>query len=186
MKTGLVLVDFQNDYFPGGRMELDAVEAAAANAAGLLSVFRRRQWPVFFIQHIATGENAAFFLPGTSGVEIHASLQPAPGEVRVHKHHPNSFRETSLQAELEKTAVVKLVICGAMSHMCIDATTRAAADLSFECIVVADACATRDLQFGSDTIPAGQVHGAFMAALGAAYARITTYQELSREFATGA
>ena len=182
MKTGLVLVDFQNDYFPGGRMELTGVEAAAARAADLLALFRQRQWPAFFVQHVATGENASFFLPDTRGVEIHASLTTAPGDVLIRKHYPNSFRETPLQSALENASVVKLVICGAMSHMCIDATTRAAADLCFECIVVADACATRDLQFGNDTIPAAQVHGAFMAALGAAYARITTFDELSREF----
>jgi nicotinamidase-related amidase len=182
MKTALVLVDFQNDYFPGGRMELAGVEAAAAKAADLLALFRKQRWPVFFVQHIATGENASFFLPDTRGVEIHASLQPASGEALVRKHYPNSFRETPLQTALEDANVVRLVICGAMSHMCIDATTRAAADLNFECIVVADACATRDLQFGRDAIPAGQVHGAFMAALGAAYARITTCDELSRQF----
>ncbi len=184
MKTGLILVDFQNDYFPGGRMELNGVEAAAAKAADLLALFHDQQWPVFFVQHIATGENAAFFLPDTKGVEIHASLQPAAGDRLIRKNYPNSFRDTSLQTALENAAVVKLVICGAMSHMCIDATTRAAADLNFECIVAADACATRDLQFGGDTIPAGQVHGAFMAALGAAYARIKTVDELSRELLT--
>ena len=150
-------------------------------AAELLGLFRKLKLPVFFIQHIATGENASFFLPDTPGVEIHPSLQPAPDEVLIRKHYPNSFRETPLQTALEDASVIKLVICGAMSHMCIDATTRAAADLNFECIVVADACATRDLQFGSETIPAGQVHGAFMAALGAAYARITTFEELSKE-----
>ena len=181
MKTALLLVDIQNDYFPGGKMELTGVEAAAAKAADLLNLFREKNWPVFFVQHIAAGENASFFLPDTNGVEIHASLQKGPGDVIIHKHFPNSFRETDLQTQLENLDVVRLVICGAMSHMCIDATTRAAADLRFECIVVADACATRDLQFGSDAIPAGQVHGAFMAALGAAYARVTTFEELSRE-----
>ena len=119
--------------------------------------------------------------PDTSGVEIHASLQKQPGDVLIHKNFPNSFRETPLQTKLEEVNVVRLVICGAMSHMCIDATTRAAADLRFECIVVADACATRDLQFGSDTIAAAQVHGAFMAALAAAYARVATFDELSKE-----
>ncbi len=182
MKTGLVLVDIQNDYFPGGRMELEGIEAAAAKAADLLILFRNKGWPVFFVQHIATGQNASFFLPDTTGVEFHASLKPAPGEILIRKHYPNSFRETTLQSELDSASVIRLVICGAMSHMCIDATTRAAADLRFECIVTADACATRDLRFGSDTIPAGQVHGAFMAALGAGYARIATFDELAREF----
>ena len=181
MNTGLILVDLQNDYFPSGRMQLAGIEAAAAKAAGLLGLFREHNWPVFFIQHIATGENASFFLPDTAGVEIHPSLQPTPGEVLIRKHYPNSFRETNLQAALEDACVVKLVICGAMSHMCIDATTRAAADLNFECTVIADACATRDLQFGDESIPSEQVHGAFMAALGAAYARIASSEELTQE-----
>ena len=76
MKTGLLLVDIQNDYFPGGRMELAGVEAAATKAGHLLRLFRKKKWPVFFIQHIAAGQNASFFLPDTRGVEIHASLTP--------------------------------------------------------------------------------------------------------------
>ena len=184
MKTGLLLVDIQNDYFPGGRMELTGIETAAARAADLLKLFRRKTWPVFFIQHIAADEDAAFFRPFSPGAEIHPSLQPEPGEVMIRKHYPNSFRQTLLQSELENASVDKLVICGAMSHMCIDATARAAADLSFECIVVEDACATRELRFGEKTIPAGHVHGAFMAALAAAYARVMTLDALVRELNT--
>ena len=65
-----------------------------------------------------------------------------------------------------------------MSHMCIDATTRAAADLGFECVVIHDACATRDLEFQGKPVAAEAVHGSFMAALGAAYARVISYNEL--------
>ena len=65
-----------------------------------------------------------------------------------------------------------------MSHMCIDATTRAAFDLGFTCRVAHDACATRALVFGSGTVPAAQVHAAFMAALSAAYAQVLTTADL--------
>ena len=65
-----------------------------------------------------------------------------------------------------------------MSHMCIDATTRAAFDLGFACRVADDACATRALAFGSVSVPAAQVHAAFMAALSAAYAQVLTTAEL--------
>jgi nicotinamidase-related amidase len=61
--------------------------------------------------------------------------------------------------------------------MCIDATTRAAADLGFQCIVVHDACAAKDLTFGGVVIPAAQVHGAFMAALTPLYARVCSLKE---------
>jgi nicotinamidase-related amidase len=70
------------------------------------------------------------------------------------------------------------VIAGAMSHMCIDATTRAAFDHGFKCTVAADACATRALEFGGRTIPARDVHAAFMAALAMPYARISSTDDI--------
>ena len=95
----------------------------------------------------------------------------------IQKHFPNSFRETRLLEELKKAEIKRVVICGAMSHMCIDATTRAAADFGFACVVVHDACATRSLEFGDKTISAGEVHGSFMAALGPAYAKVLSLDE---------
>ena len=177
MKTALLLVDIQNDYFPGGAMELAEPEQAARNAARLLNAFREKGRPVFHVRHVSLGAGAAFFLPDTEGARIHASVQPLSGEQVVEKNFPNSFRETALEGLLRQAAVTDLVICGAMSHMCIDATTRAAADLGFACTVVQDACTTRDLEFAGRTIAAAEVHGAFMAALGAAYAQIVSVEE---------
>jgi nicotinamidase-related amidase len=172
MKTGLLIVDMQNDYFPGGKMELAGINEAALKAEKLLMLFRENQWPRFHVQHVALQDQATFFLPDTPGVAIHERVKPLPGEMVITKHFPNSFRETRLGEALEKEKIQRLVICGAMSHMCIDATTRAAADLGYECVVIQDACATRDLQFGEQAIPARQVHGAFMAALGSVYAKV--------------
>src|SRR4030067_1085416 len=56
-------------------------------------------------------------------------------------------------------------IAGMMTHMCVDATARAASDFGFQVIVAEDACATRDLKYGDTTIPAEHVHKAFLAAL---------------------
>ena len=177
MQTALILVDIQNDYFPGGHMELVRINEASANARDLLSLFRENQWPIFHVQHIATSDSATFFLPNTVGVEIHDSIKPFPNELVIQKHYPNSFRETRLQEELKKVGIKRVVICGAMSHMCIDATTRAAADLGFKCIVIHDACATKSLRFGDKTISAEEVHGSFMAALGLAYAKVLSLSE---------
>jgi nicotinamidase-related amidase len=178
MKTALLLVDIQNDYFPGGALELVGMEAAAAKAGELLRACRRLDWPIFHVQHLARRPGATFFLPGTSGAEIHPAVKPLPGETVLTKNYPNSFRETGLTELLRSAGIDDLVIAGAMSHMCIDATTRAAADLSFRCTVVHDACAARDLVFDGEVIPAAQVHGAFMAALGMLYARVWSLGEL--------
>ena len=177
MKTGLILVDVQNDYFAGGRMELDGMDAAGEKAGQLLTFFRDKQWPTFHIQHISNYEGATFFLPDTKGVEIHAAVKPHPDESVIQKHYPNSFRSTPLLDELKNAGVKNLVICGAMSHMCIDATTRAAADFGFGCTVIHDACATRNLDFGNKKILAQDVHASFMAALGSAYARVLGFNE---------
>ena len=74
--------------------------------------------------------------------------------------------------ELQRLKVEEVVICGAMTHMCIDTTVRAAFDLGFRCLVVSDACATRNLEFDGVAIGAPQVHAAFMAALSSAFAQV--------------
>lgn len=181
MKTALILVDLQNDYFTGGQMELVGMDEASTKAGQLLSHFRENELSTFHIQHIATNPDAGFFLPNTEGAELHDSIKPLPGETIVQKHFPNSFRETTLAEELGKAKIDRVVICGAMSHMCIDATTRAAADSGLECVLVHDTCATRDLEFEGRTIPAREVHDSFMASLGWAYAKTLTLEEFVSE-----
>ena len=174
MSTALILIDIQKDYFPGGRMELVGSTEAADAAARLLATFRKASWPVYHIQHISAQPGATFFLPGTAGVEIHHSVTPLPDEPVVSKHYPNSFRETNLLEIIRQSGVDSILFCGMMTSMCVDATVRAAFDLGFSCTVAEDACAAPDLTFNGDTIPARQVHGAFLAALGAVYAKIRT------------
>lgn len=178
MTSGLILVDFQNDYFPGGSMELVGMEDAVFNAHMILSQHRKMNLPVFHVQHLALRPGSTFFLPGTAGVEIHSLVAPCDEETVVQKHFPNSFRDTPLQDILETENISELIICGAMSHMCIDATTRAAFDLGFNCSVAEDACATRDLVFQGKTIAAADVHASFMAALSSPYANVISSKDI--------
>ena len=172
MKTGLILIDIQNDYFPGGNMELVAMERAAQNAGLLLKKFREKQFAVFHIQHVSKRPGATFFLPGTKGVEIHKSVAPKPDEVIIEKYYPNAFRDTDLLGAIKRSGVDEVVICGAMTHMCVDATTRAAFDLGFRCTVIEDACATRNLEYKGILVEASKVQAAFMAALAVPYAKV--------------
>ena len=172
MKTALVLIDIQNDYFTGGAMELVGMEAAAANAAALLAKFRGAKELVVHVQHLNIRVGSTFFRPGTPGVEINAAVAPLPGEKVVPKHLPNGFRDTVLLETLRAGRISKVLFCGAMSHMCVDATVRAAFDWSFECMVAADACATRDLVFAGRGVAAADVQAAFMAALAAVYGKV--------------
>ena len=145
MSRALVIVDIQNDYFPGGAHPLVGPEAAAANAQQLLEAFRASGEPLFHVQHVWDAPDAAFMRPGTAGVEIHESVAPAAGEPVIQKANPNSFLDTPLEAELRARGVEHVVVCGMMTSMCVDATVRAAVDLGFEATVAHDACATCDL-----------------------------------------
>lgn len=178
MTRALLLIDIQNDYFPGGAMPLAGAEAAAAGAARLLAHHRQRGLPVIHVQHIATRPGATFFLPGTPGAGIHPSVAPAPGELLVRKHYPNSFRETGLLAHLRDAGITHLTMAGMMTHRCIDTTVRAATDLGFDCTLAGDACATRDLEFRGMMVPAAQVQAAFLAALDGVFARVFNTSEL--------
>ncbi len=181
MKQALLLIDIQNDYFPGGAMELAGSPEAAAQAAGLLAAFRRRSLPVIHVQHLADRPGATFFLPGTAGAGLHRSVPPLPGEPVFQKHFPNAFRDTPLLRHLREAGITRLVIAGMMTHMCIDTSTRAAADLGFECVLAGDACATRALAFGGTTVPAEQVQAAFLAALDGTFAQVATAASLCAE-----
>ncbi len=177
MNQGLLLVDIQNDYFPGGAMEL-AGSAEAGNRGGeLLDAFRRKSLPVIHIHHISLRQGATFFLPNTKGVQIHESVAPMEGEAVFQKHFPNSFRETPLLDHLRQKQISRLIIAGMMTHMCIDTTVRAAADLGFQCLLAQDACATRSLSFGGAIVPAEQVQTAFLAALNGSFARVLPVKE---------
>ena len=178
MHDCLILVDLQNDYFPGGTMELVGIEEAAANAQALLNEFRKKKAHIIHIQHISARPGATFFLPETDGAKINQLVTPHADETVIVKNFPNSFRGTSLLEILKKEMTDQLVICGAMSHMCIDATTRAAFDLGFSCNVAEDACATKDLVFKGRTIQASAVHASFMAALSVPYATVISTNEI--------
>jgi nicotinamidase-related amidase len=180
MTTALLLIDIQNDYFPGGKMELEGSFEASQKAGKILAGFREKQLPLVHMQHLATRPGATFFVPDTEGVKIHENVAPLPGEVVIQKNFPNGFRNTPLLDFLKEKQVDEVVVCGMMTHMCVDATTRAAFDYGFACTVIHDACATRALTFGQQTVPAAQVHAAFLAALGFVYARVLSAAEFLR------
>jgi nicotinamidase-related amidase len=182
MTTALLLIDIQSDYFPGGNMELEGSLEASLKARDMLAFFRQKNLPVVHIQHVATRPGAIFFLPGTEGVEIHPNVAPLPGEVIFQKSYPNSFRGTPLLDHLRDNKVDHVVVCGMMTHMCVDATVRAAFDYNLNVTVVHEACATRTLTFQDQTIPAAQVQGAFLSALSFLYARVVSVREVLRTF----
>ncbi|MEO8401477.1 MAG: cysteine hydrolase family protein [Gammaproteobacteria bacterium] len=184
MNTALLLIEFQNDYFPNGRMPLEKSVETCQKAQEALQMYRAKQLPVIHVQQISTRPDAVFFLPCTKGVEFHSSVQPLRNETIVKKHYPNSFKDTTLLNHLIKNQINHLIIAGMMTHLCVDATVRAAYDLGFGCTVLHDACATKNLEFNNMIIPAQSVHNAFLAALQPLYGNVISVKELLQNIGT--
>ncbi|MFM6971979.1 MAG: cysteine hydrolase family protein [Rhodoluna sp.] len=178
MTKALLVIDIQNDYFPGGKMELVGSVEAAKNAALIQQHFRSQGLPIIHVQHIAIKPNATFFLPNTEGVKIYDSVKPVGEEQTITKHFPNAFRETELKATLERLQITDLTVVGMMTHMCIDTSVRAASDLGFKVSLVGDACATKNLTFDGLEVTAENVQAAYLAAIDGSFATVVKTENL--------
>lgn len=185
MTTALLLINIQNDYFPNGRMPLEKSTETSLKAQEILQAYRAKQKPVIHVQHISTRPDATYFLPCTKGIEFHTSVQPTKNETIIKKHYPNSFKDTALLNYLNNHNINHLVIGGMMTHLCIDATVRAAYDLGFTCTVLHDACTTQNLEFNGTIIAAQTVQNAFMAALQPTYANVLSVREALQSVSSG-
>jgi len=173
----LIIVDIQQFYFEDGLMPLDGSLEAARAAHRVLERFRANGWPVIHVQHLPEGRSEPGQDVEPEAYRIRPEVAPKPGEVVIGKHFANAFRDTRLEQEIQRMGVETLVIVGMQTHMCLEATTRAAADLGYQVTVLGDACATRDLSYGGTTVPAALVHASTLASLQGAYAKVETTEE---------
>jgi len=145
MKKALLLIDLQNDYFPGGLFPLwntddtltaikDAVRRA--RAAGVL---------VVHVQHVASPEAgiAPFFNAGTEGARIHPDiLAAAPDAPIVIKHFADSFFKTDLEKVLCEHEVGELLVCGMMTQNCVTHTAISKSAEKYKVSMLTDCCTT--------------------------------------------
>jgi nicotinamidase-related amidase len=169
-KTALLIIDVQEFYFPGGRMQLENPEIAGMNAGLLLDHFRKSEMPVYHVRHN--------FEPGGN---IHPYVKPMGDEAVISKDQVNAFVDTELLEMMQGDSVEQVVICGMQTHMCVEAAVRAAHDYGFSCLLVSDACATRALQYEEHIIPAKNVHYSTLNSLQGTYARIITTDAIIKE-----
>lgn len=141
-RQALLVIDIQNDYFPGGRYELWEAENTLVRIVSSISQARERKLPIFLIQHVGS-ENSPFFTPGSTGADIHPRLLAAAPEAPIIvKRHADSFLETSLAASLAEHAVNELLICGMMTQNCVTFSALSRQAEGYAIKVLADCCTT--------------------------------------------
>lgn len=154
IKTALLIVDIQNFYFPGESPGLVNAESASTIAKEVLQIFRDKKQLVIHVRH-----------KSNKGFEIHKNVEPISNEKVITKEEINSFQKTDLLEYLRSNDINRIVIIGMQTQMCVEAAVRAAHDFGFECIIVQDACATRDVKFGNKIVKAEYVQTSILATI---------------------
>jgi nicotinamidase-related amidase len=165
VKTALLIIDVQDFYFPGGKSALVNPQAAADKADMLLAYFREKGMPVIHIKHESKTQS-----------DIQSTVKPVEGEKIIIKREVSSFNGTDLNDYLKSIGVKNLVICGMQTHMCVEGAVRAGYDLGYNITLIHDACATKDLKWGDEIIPAKMVHLSTLSTL-KSYATVVSADE---------
>jgi nicotinamidase-related amidase len=165
-KTAVLVIDFQNEYFPGGRMPIADGDSALRQTRRLLDFAGRHRIRVIHVQHVLPA-GAPLFAEGGDTVEFHAAMQPRQGELVVRKDAVSVFAGRSaatIEQALKDAAVDTLVIAGLQTHACVAGAARDAAARGYKIIVASDATATRDLELrDGSTVGNAQLHASALA-----------------------
>lgn len=146
-KPALIVIDIQNDYFPGGKFPLWNADATLANIEIAIAKAREKDIPIIFIQHIAdaNADTAPFFNSGTQGADIHPRLKTeALNATIITKHFADAFHQTVLEKTLSEFGADELLICGMMTQNCVTHTALSKSAEKYSVKILTDGCTTTD------------------------------------------
>jgi nicotinamidase-related amidase len=150
----LIIIDAQNEYRTG-KLPLENVDAAIQEIVRLRAWARTNGVPVINVQHVSRA-TSPLFARGSDADAIVSELTPASGEPLIQKTMPNSFAKTNLDDVLTPLARKQLIVTGFMTHMCVDATTRAATERGYQVFIPASATADRAVPAPDGTLVSAQ------------------------------
>jgi biuret amidohydrolase len=173
-RTAVLLIDMQRDFLdPEGYLaatgyDLGSVRAAIPPARRLLDAARAHGLPVVHTRQgywpdlrelpphrleLTRSEDSVvgkrgplgrFLIRGEPGFQTIPELSPRAGELVVDKSGTGAFYGTDLASILSARDIRSLIVAGVTTDVCVHTTIREATDRGFECLVVADACASGD------------------------------------------
>lgn len=142
----VIVVDAQKEYTEG-LLPLWEMERSIDALSRFLSRARAARVPIIHVVQMGV-PGGRIFDPQRRFVEIIDEVRPVAGEPVVEKRLPSSFTQTTLEEELMRIGRKDLIITGYMTHMCVNSTTRDAAEAGYRCTIVAELTTTRDLPDG--------------------------------------
>jgi len=143
-KTALVLVDFQLE-FVTGRLPLPNGATAVARARNLVDWAHRSGMLVVLVKQVSSKPGSLLFAADSPHTAFIPELEPAKGDLVIHKALGGGFSRTQLDSELRARGIDTVIIGGLMTHVAVLTTATDAMVLGYKAIVAGDATATRAL-----------------------------------------
>ena len=144
-ETALLLIDVQVGVDvlshwggPTGRRNNPNAEA---NMLQLLATWRKAKLQVAFTRHDSREAKSPLKFSLPTGAQK-PGFEIAPGEIVVEKDVNSGFIGTSLEVQLRRAGISRLVIVGFFTNFCVETTTRMSGNLGFDTYLVDDCCAT--------------------------------------------
>lgn len=182
MKSALLVMDVQNEYFTGAR-PVSYPSGSLENILKAMAAAQERGLPVLLIQHASRDPQASAFRQGSHGWELVAQVAAQPHDVVIHKNFPGSFTGTMLEDELRSRGVEKVIICGYMTHMCCDTTARQAFHRGFKVDFLSDATGTLNLSNAAGIVSAEQLHHTLLTVQQSVFSRVMSTKDWVAELA---
>ncbi|WP_062268719.1 cysteine hydrolase family protein [Endozoicomonas arenosclerae] len=165
----LILIGYQNDYFPGGQFPLWNMEAVLEKALDAIERARKAGIPIILVQQVVGyhSEMVSFFIEGTKGVELHSSItEMVPEAPIVMKGCGDCFQETNLDEILQEHKIDTLYIGGMMTQACVTFSAISKVAQKYDVCVLFDLCtsvgevvndlALEDMAFWVKTMPSSE------------------------------
>lgn len=164
MKRALLVIDVQNEYFPGGALPITHPTGHLETILKAVDGATDKGVPVVVVRHEFSKPDAPFFRKGTPGWELHPEVAARPRAHLVDKHLPGSFTGTDLEPWLRKQGVDTVTIAGYMTHMCCDTTARQAAHRGLTVEFLSDATGTLPVSNSAGSVTAEELQRSILCA----------------------
>jgi len=140
-----------------------------ANIQQLIRQARQQHVPIYAVRH--TGPAGSPIAPGAPLAALLPELAiDTARDIVFDKTRPSCFAGTRLAEWLHAAGIGEIVIAGMKTQYCVDTACRAAADLGFRAVLVADAHTCMD----TPALPAERIIAHHNATLGGPFAMLTT------------
>lgn len=176
MKRALLVIDVQNEYFTGG-LRVTYPENSFENILKVIDSANDKEVPVILIQHASLSKNSETFIKWSHEWEIHEEVLKKRHDCIIEKNLPGSFTGTELNEFLKSKGIDTIVICGYMTQMCCDTTSRQAVDLGYNVEFLSDATGTLDISNYAGAVSAEELQRSILVTQAMRFSKVISSDE---------